>query len=224
MSRSPSAASRSASPPPRRRLQSDDPDDAPASKRKRYVPTSHISILQLTMRRSVSPPPRDRSVSPPNRRRRSQSPPSRPSNGPKGSARNGDEPKVVDIDPYRRRAREAALLESQINSNTNGGSAAPAGAEGALVKANGEATAKAEFAKLLGSRSGGAYIPPARLRAMQAEAAKDKTSAEYQRLSWDALRKSINGLINKVSGGETPIAKGPFPPCLRFIQVLRNLH
>jgi pre-mRNA-splicing factor CWC22 len=33
---------------------------------------------------------------------------------------------------------------------------------------------------------------------MQQEAAKDKSSAEYQRLSWDALRKSINGLINKV--------------------------
>jgi pre-mRNA-splicing factor CWC22 len=51
---------------------------------------------------------------------------------------------------------------------------------------------------MLGTRTGGAYIPPARLRAMQAEAAKDKTSAEYQRLSWDALRKSINGMINKV--------------------------
>ena len=62
-------------------------------------------------------------------------------------------------------------------------------------------SAKAEFAKLLGSRSGGAYIPPAKLRAMQAEAAKDKSSAEYQRLSWDALRKSINGLINKVRRG-----------------------
>jgi pre-mRNA-splicing factor CWC22 len=58
--------------------------------------------------------------------------------------------------------------------------------------------AKAEFAKLLGTRAGGAYIPPSRLRAMQAEAAKDKSSPEYQRMSWDALRKSINGLINKV--------------------------
>jgi pre-mRNA-splicing factor CWC22 len=38
---------------------------------------------------------------------------------------------------------------------------------------------------------------------MQAEAAKDKTSAEYQRLSWDALRKSINGMINKVCGSFT---------------------
>lgn len=71
---------------------------------------------------------------------------------------------------------------------SNGGDAA----------ARDEAARRAEFAQLLGSRSGGAYIPPSRLRAMQAEAAKDKTSAEYQRLSWDALRKSINGLINKV--------------------------
>jgi len=42
-------------------------------------------------------------------------------------------------------------------------------------------------------------MPPARLRALQEEASKDKKSSEYQRLSWDALRKSINGLINKVS-------------------------
>jgi len=27
----------------------------------------------------------------------------------------------------------------------------------------------------------------------------DKTSAEYQRMSWDALKKSINGLVNKVN-------------------------
>jgi pre-mRNA-splicing factor CWC22 len=27
----------------------------------------------------------------------------------------------------------------------------------------------------------------------------DKASVEYQRLTWDALRKSLNGLINKVS-------------------------
>jgi pre-mRNA-splicing factor CWC22 len=60
--------------------------------------------------------------------------------------------------------------------------------------------ARAEFAKLTaGTRSGGVYMPPARLRALQAEAAKDKTSAEYQRLSWDALRKSITGIVNRVN-------------------------
>lgn len=42
-------------------------------------------------------------------------------------------------------------------------------------------------------------MPPARLRALQAEAAKDKNSAEYQRLSWDALRKSITGIVNRVN-------------------------
>ena len=108
---------------------------------------------------------------------------------------------MMDIDPLRRREREAALLESQINAEMGpNGRSNGDGMDGALVKKNGDASAKTEFANLLGSRSGGTYIPPARLRAMQAEAAKDKTSAEYQRLSWDALRKSINGLINKVSG------------------------
>ncbi|KAJ3015976.1 pre-mRNA-splicing factor cwc22 [Thoreauomyces humboldtii] len=47
-------------------------------------------------------------------------------------------------------------------------------------------------------RAGGAYIPPARLRAMQA-AITDKNSPEYQRITWEALKKSLNGLINKVN-------------------------
>ncbi|KAI9183687.1 pre-mRNA-splicing factor cwc22 [Blastocladiella emersonii ATCC 22665] len=48
------------------------------------------------------------------------------------------------------------------------------------------------------SRTGGVYIPPAKLRAMQA-AITDKSSAEYQRMSWEALKKSINGHINKAN-------------------------
>lgn len=87
------------------------------------------------------------------------------------------------------------MLEAQLQSGSAGDGTV---ATTAGTAKNGIESNKAEFAKLLGSRSGGAYIPPARLRAMQAEAAKDKTSAEYQRLSWDALRKSINGMINKV--------------------------
>jgi len=58
--------------------------------------------------------------------------------------------------------------------------------------------AKAEYEKLLSMRSGGTYIPPARLRALQAQIT-DKTSKEYQRMAWEALKKSINGLINKVN-------------------------
>ena len=90
-----------------------------------------------------------------------------------------------------------ANITSELNGKVNGNANGNGNGNSAMTLAS--AGAKEEFAKLLGSRSGGAYIPPARLRAMQAEAAKDKKSAEYQRLSWDALRKSINGLINKVS-------------------------
>uniref|UniRef100_A0A2K6QFE7 Pre-mRNA-splicing factor CWC22 homolog n=1 Tax=Rhinopithecus roxellana TaxID=61622 RepID=A0A2K6QFE7_RHIRO len=48
------------------------------------------------------------------------------------------------------------------------------------------------------TRTGGAYIPPAKLRMMQ-EQITDKNSLAYQRMSWEALKKSINGLINKVN-------------------------
>lgn len=61
-----------------------------------------------------------------------------------------------------------------------------------------QASAKAEYEKLTNMRSGGTYIPPARLRALQAQIT-DKTSKEYQRMAWEALKKSINGLINKVN-------------------------
>lgn len=48
-------------------------------------------------------------------------------------------------------------------------------------------------------KSGGVYIPPFKLARMMKEV-EDKSSIEYQRLTWDALRKSINGLVNKVNG------------------------
>jgi pre-mRNA-splicing factor CWC22 len=48
------------------------------------------------------------------------------------------------------------------------------------------------------TKTGGAYIPPAKLRLMQ-QKISDKNSEAYQRLAWEALKKSINGLINKVN-------------------------
>lgn len=51
---------------------------------------------------------------------------------------------------------------------------------------------------LLTSRTGGAYIPPAKLRMMQANIT-DKSSAAYQRIAWEALKKSIHGYINKIN-------------------------
>lgn len=54
------------------------------------------------------------------------------------------------------------------------------------------------------TRTGGAYIPPARLRLMQAQIT-DKSSLAFQRLSWEALKKSIHGLINKVNVSNIPL-------------------
>jgi pre-mRNA-splicing factor CWC22 len=71
--------------------------------------------------------------------------------------------------------------------------------ENSAKEAQKESAQRVEFAKLLNTRSGGVYIPPARLRAMQQAASADKTSPEYQRLSWDALRKSITGIVNRVN-------------------------
>ena len=51
---------------------------------------------------------------------------------------------------------------------------------------------------LLTMKTGGAYIPPAKLRMMQAEIT-DKSSEAYQRISWEALKKSIHGFINKIN-------------------------
>lgn len=51
---------------------------------------------------------------------------------------------------------------------------------------------------LLTSKTGGAYIPPAKLRMLQA-GITDKSSEAYQRISWEALKKSIHGYINKIN-------------------------
>lgn len=58
-----------------------------------------------------------------------------------------------------------------------------------------QADAKASLAKTL---TGGAYIPPAKLKLLQG-AITDKSSVEFQRLAWEALKKSIHGLVNKVN-------------------------
>ncbi|EEY64831.1 nucampholin [Phytophthora infestans T30-4] len=50
-------------------------------------------------------------------------------------------------------------------------------------------------------RTGGVYIPPFKLAQLRKEQEKDlgPSSEEMQRRTWDALRKSLNGLINKVN-------------------------
>ena len=101
-----------------------------------------------------------------------------------------DAPRVADVDPIRRRERERQLALKMAQKELEDSNA---------PKPPPDHDAQAEFKKLISTRSGGVYMPPARLRAMQAAAAEDKASPEYQRLSWDALRKSLTGIVNRVN-------------------------
>ena len=87
------------------------------------------------------------------------------------------------MDPVRRREWERQLTLRMVDS--------PAPKPAFNVQA--------EFAKLAASKLGGVYMLPAHLRALQAQAGQDKTSPEYQRLLWDALRKSITRIVNRVN-------------------------
>ncbi|CAO4365307.1 unnamed protein product [Caenorhabditis nigoni] len=51
---------------------------------------------------------------------------------------------------------------------------------------------------LLRTRTGGAYIPPAKLRLMQQQIT-DKSSEQYQRMNWERMKKKIHGLVNRVN-------------------------
>jgi pre-mRNA-splicing factor CWC22 len=109
---------------------------------------------------------------------------------------------VEDVDPARKAERERQLAARMAAVELEKTEDKKSGGGGAKEKEKGkEFDAMAEFAKLTSSRSGGVYMPPARLRALQAAAAQDRSSAEYQRLSWDALRKSITGIVNRVNVG-----------------------
>ena len=143
--------------------------DYPPINRKRSLPS-----------RSPSP---IRRRSPPQRSLHQKSP-------PRGQARSG--PGLQDVDPQRAMERERQLTERLRQRENDAAAAKP------LTEEEKQAAAKAEYEKLLNMRSGGTYIPPARLRALQAQIT-DKKSKEYQRMAWEALKKSINGLINKVN-------------------------
>lgn len=150
-------------------------------------------VLQSAVR--VPTPPSGTAFSPGGGSRK-RSPPSRsPSpnrrRSPPGDSHrdDGDAPR---LDDERAIERERQLAERVREHERKEAARKP------MTDEEKQASAKAEYEKLLNMRSGGTYIPPARLRALQAQIT-DKTSKEYQRMAWEALKKSINGLINKVN-------------------------
>ncbi|GAC93175.1 hypothetical protein PHSY_000738 [Pseudozyma hubeiensis SY62] len=145
------------------------PDPGVAALKRKRSPTRSVSA-PITSSRS---PSRSRSPPPRSRRRRS----SRDSS-PSVSSDEGRTERKSD-------SRARAALEHEAKAKE--------------TAAKGEALRSA-LAQLSATKAGGAYIPPARLKALMAEAAAaDPGSVEYQRMSWDALKKSITGLVNKVA-------------------------
>jgi len=118
------------------------------------------------------------------KRKRSPSPPSSPPRRPP-HRRLLPPSALPDVDPARALERERQLREREVQR------------EKEATEEKKPFDAKAEYERLMNARSGGVYVPPARLRALQAQFT-EKSSKEYQRMAWEALKKSINGLINKV--------------------------
>lgn len=150
-------------------------------------------MIQSAVRLPTPPPADAFSTNPTTKRKRSppsRSPsPQRRRSPPRGEERNGyngrdgGEGGIAPNRPFAERSRPQIKEKVPVKPPT---------------EEEKQAAAKAEYDKLVNMRSGGTYIPPARLRALQAQIGTDKTSKEYQRMAWEALKKSINGLINKV--------------------------
>ncbi|KAL3705608.1 pre-mRNA-splicing factor cwc22 [Talaromyces marneffei ATCC 18224] len=151
-------------------------------------------VLQSAVR--VPTPPPGVSYSPQPSSVRKRSPPSRSPSPNRRRSPPGGRPRDTTDLPYvdsdRAKERERHLAERLQQRETRDAPRKP------MTDEEKQAAAKAEYDKLLNMRSGGTYIPPARLRALQAQIT-DKSSKEYQRMAWEALKKSINGLINKVN-------------------------
>ncbi|KAK3990646.1 putative pre-mRNA-splicing factor cwc-22 [Cladorrhinum sp. PSN332] len=184
--RSPSRDSRSPSPLPR----DQSPRDSRDGSRRRTRSFSRDREM-----RDVSPPRRDRSfsrdsrdASPPRRNFRDDSLPPRD--------RSPDAPRPREHSPLPRRPAPAQRGTDRYRPAPRERTPPPA----PPVKTEEEklADARAEYQKLLNLRSQGVYLPPQKLRALQA-AITDRSSKEYQRMAWEALKKSINGLVNKVN-------------------------
>lgn len=166
-----------------------------------------LSIPSSESDRSRSPPPTrapasDRTTSPPPTKaqaaERSRSPPPQGADAAGPSDRGAREAARV---PVAARLRSTVTVASRGDGSARPRSPPPAAAvKPPAERKEGEAR-KERKEKTLVPGKGGTYIPPHRLKQLLAEAAQDKASEQYQRMMWEALRKSINGVVNKVNAG-----------------------
>ena len=145
-------------------------------------------------------------------RSKSPSPPARASKK-RSSRRSSDDDDDSDEDDVRKKTERS---EKRMKSKNTGGKLDSRAAENERSKEEGEihledkgrvktteSDAKKTTKPLVvknntNGRAGGAYVPPFKLAQMMREI-EDKSSPEYQRITWEALKKSINGLVNKIN-------------------------
>lgn len=164
---------------------------SPPSKDEERPTNGTGSSTEPVRKSSPSPPPRRRIIENPDRQRyieKSRSPsPRRRSPRRSPPRRNADwrSPRVNDTVPerYRERVRQARQREIEKADEAPKKQLDPA----------------EEYLRLKELRSGGRYVPPAKLRALEAQLNLIKDPKEQQRSAWEELRKAINSLINKVN-------------------------
>jgi len=136
---------------------------------------------------------RERSLSPGEKRRRRNREKSPLERKSKRNDRKSSSPNAGRGKRERRSSSRSPGRDKKVRKSTSPKRPEDPGKEAAVTKSS---TKKKD--ELLTTKTGGAYIPPAKLRMMQ-QNITDKGSEAYQRLAWEALKKSINGLINKVN-------------------------
>ena len=143
-------------------------------KRERENTERERVIINMAARRPASPPRRDDDEE--KRKKRSAS----------DSAAEEEEKKL------KKRSKE------EETTTIDEGEIPPRGVDKDGRNEKGNARNNALSSSKINGRAGGAYVPPFKLAQMMREI-RDKSSPEYQRITWEALKKSINGLVNKIN-------------------------
>jgi len=106
----------------------------------------------------------------------------------------------------RRRSRSRSRSRSRDRRRSRRSNSRDRGGDGKLKSKADDAVKKLSVEQLFAApgRTGGVYIPPFKLARMMENVKHDKASKQYQRMTWMALRKSLNGLINKVNVSNMP--------------------
>ena len=119
-------------------------------------------------------------------------------------------------DRYAKRSRRTPTSSSESEPDNNQD-------ENRKDETNAKPASKSASTTAIPPRTGGLYMPPAKLRLLQVWSSisfksltqsfplcfqaslTDKSSPEYQRLAWEALKKTINGRVNKVNTSNLPL-------------------